>query len=359
MHTLDSHHTLARAAWLTAACLLAEPLLAGDSVRRYGAPTPGSGNIAPTIWVNGTPRPGDTGFRLRLERALGGTWAFPFLATRPADSLHGGVRFLVDTTVAVYGGAYFLPGQGDGGGSGDVPLPLPNNPGLIGQPVYVQAFTLDDFAANPLGFAATSGIALVPALPAELLLARSVPGTPDPQTAIDLATSAIVDYDRTHFDEGSGITYAAGGAAVLQPDAASGRLRAFDTTTFPPTWRGNTALSSFGYPQSIVPTPDGTRAYVLYTGDLGSSPPIVAHDARAGAGLGQTWPGAPIQLEQVADPRGIVFTPDSRIAFVAALGPLSGATGSLTRIDVDPVSPRFHQATGRIEFAGRLAADTT
>ncbi len=357
MSTLSWHPSLIRALPTVGALFFVASGVAGDNVRRYGAGTPGSGNVVPTVWVNTTPRPGDVNFSLRVERTLGGTWAIPLVSTAPANINFGGVRLLVDPARASQAGAFFLPGQGNGGGSGDIPMPIANNPGLIGVTTYVQVFTLDDFAPNPAGFGASTGLALTVAMSAQLLVSRAVSGSPDPQTAIDLPMNAVVDYDRSLFDDCSGVILAGGGTAALQLDPVTSRLRAFDTTTFPPVWRSNTALSTEGHPDQIVATPDGTRAYVLYTAALGTSPPIVAHDARIGSSFGQLWPGSPIRLEQIADPRGMVFTPDSRTAFVASLAGLNGAGGSVRRIDVQPGSGLFHQETGQIEFSGYLAAD--
>jgi hypothetical protein len=330
---------------------------AGDSVRRYGEGTPGSGNIAPTLWVNSTPRPGNLGFRLHVERALGGTWGFPYVAANRDDVTVAGIRFLIDPRTASYGGAYFLSGQGNGGGAGNIPLPLPNVPELVNAQLHVQVFTLDDFAPNPFGIAATAGLSVRPTLAAQLLVARSVAGAPDPQTAIDLENNTVVDYDRAQFDDSTGMVYVQHGFAALQLDPPSGRLRAFSTETFPPTWRSNAALSDQGLAQHIVLTPDASRAYVLYTGAPGTSPPIGTYDARIGASFGQPWAGRSLRLENVADPQGMVFTPDSEVAFVASLGAARGGAGSIKRIDVHPTSPTFHQVTGELDFAGRLVTD--
>jgi len=335
--------------------LLGSSLPAGDGVRRYGTGTPGSGNIEPTIWVNQTPRPGTPGFKLRIERALGGTWAFPFVSQRSADFQYRGIRFLVDTTSTVYYGAYFLPGQGDGGGRGEVPLPLANNRELIGQPIYVQAFTLDDFAPNPLGFGATAGLRLEVELPGQLLVTRASPAQPDPQTAIDLDGGTAADFEPAQIDDGRGAAYVQAGTVALALDPVAGRLRTYDASTFPPRWTGNSALVGDGQPAAIATTPDGSRAYVLHTGDAGTSPPIVAYDVRAGTSFGRAWPGPSIRLEQVADPVGVVFTPDSATAFLVAAGPRSGGDASLTRIDVDPRSATFHQGSGELTFPGRQA----
>lgn len=335
--------------------LFAAPAPAGDGVRRYGAATPGSGNVEPTIWVNQTPRPGASGFKLRVERALGGTWAFPFLAPAPADFQYGGVRFQVDTLRASYYGAYFLPGQGNGGGRGDVPMPLPNNRELVGTPIYLQAFTLDDFAPNLLGIAATTGLRLQLSMPAQLLLAQDAGVAPMGQTAVELGTGRAATYDPDQIDAGRGVAFAQDGAVALALDPAAGRLRTYDASAFPPRWLANGPLGADGQAQSLAVTPDGRRAYVLYAGAAGASPPVRVFDMRAGANFARPWPGRELQLELVADPLAIVFTADGKTAYVAAAGPRSGGSASLTRIDTDPTSPTFHEPTGVLVFPGRVA----
>ncbi|MEZ5964845.1 MAG: hypothetical protein R3F56_13450 [Planctomycetota bacterium] len=342
---------------LVLVCTLTAVLQAGDSVRRYGRGTPGSGNIEPTIWVNRAPRPGDAGFEIRVERVLGGTWAFPFLGTVPADVSFSGVRFLVDPRFAVYGGAYFMAGQGNGGGAGSIPLPLPAEPGLVGQAVYVQAFTLDDFAPNPLGIGATTGLRLVPAGPAALLTARATRGAPDAQAVIDLAANRVVTFDATRFTEARGAAFVQHGNVALAADPATARLHVFDASVAPPAWVSATPLSADGVADAIVPSPDGTRAYVLHVGVVGTQPPLAAYDVRKGVSLGQPWPGAPIRLAGVADARGMVFRSDSAEAFVASLGSASGTSGSVVRVDVDPSSPTFHQESARLAFPGHEVRD--
>ncbi len=333
-------------------CLLLSQLtIAGDSVRRYGSATPGSGNIAPTIWVNAVPRPGDANFKLRVARTLGGTWAFPIYSTGSADVDVLGLRLLVDATSAVYGGAYFISGQGAGGGAGDIPLPLPNNIGLVGQSLYVQAFTLDDFAPNPLGLGATPGLRLAPALSAQLLVARALPGSPDPQSVIQLVSNRVVSFDDSTFADGGATTFAQGGLVALALDPTSARLRIFDTLGETPVRQSSVALLPEGIASHIVLTPNGARAYVLETGS-GNRLPITAYDARAGATFGQAWPAPPIRLENVVEANAMVFTFDSQTGFVAAKGQVAGTPGSVSRIDVHPTSATFHQQLARIEFPG-------
>jgi hypothetical protein len=337
-----------------AVALSAGTTAAGDSVRRYGGPTPGSGGIAPTVWVNAVPRPGDPGFKLVVERTLGGTWAFPFVAPRAADFTHAGLRLLIDPSVALYGGAWFMNGSGPGNGRGDIPLPLPASVHLIGQPVHVQAFTLDDFAPNPLGLAASAGLRLVPALPAQLLVMRTLAGSPDAQGVIDLAANRVIAFGENRFADGRAATFAPAGRLALAIDPVPRRMRVFDCTTVPPVWWTDVPLAAEGTPEHVTLTPDASRAYVVHTGAAGM-PPIEAFDVRDGPGFGQPWPGPPIRLAGVGDACGIAFDPDSRFAFVAARGTATGTPGSVSLVDVRPGSPTFHQQLARLEFPGRQA----
>jgi len=344
---------------LTAAAVLAcsATARAGESVRRYGQATPGSGDVAPTLWVNGVPRPGDATFRLRVERALGGTWGLTFLSTTAADFTHGGVRFLIDPGSAVYGGAQFLSGQGAGGGRGDVPLPLPRAASLIGQPLFVQVFTLDDFAPNPLGIAATRALRLVPALPGAVLAARSLSGSPDVQSVVETEANRVVDYDGTTVADGRSATFAPGGDLALVLDAVGRRLQAYEYHTSPPALFASIDLGSEGEAALAAVLPDGTRAYVAHTGAVGTQPPIAAYDVRRGAGFGQPWPGGPVRLAGVHDTVALVFAPDGSLAYVAARGSAAGQGGSVTKVDVRAGSATFHQQLARIDFPRREVSD--
>lgn len=348
------HSALALA--LCSALATTELAAQGESLRRYGEGTPGSDNVVPTLWVKAVPRPGDSTFRARVERGLGGTWAILFAGTAPNDLVFGGVRFLFDATSSIYLGSHFMPGSGGGSGATDINLPLPNNPELVNAVYYLQAFTLDDFAPNLLGFGATAGLVLRPARSPLLLAARALPSDADPQTAIDLRTGATVDFDTSQFVDGAGMTFVRHGSAALALDPATLRLRAFDCDTFPPTWSANSALLGDGIPSAIALTPDGSRVYVVHQGGAGEAPPIVAYGANAGASFGQPV-GPPIRLEVVPDVRRVVFDPATRFACVAALGTGSGPDGSLRRVDVRLGSPTFHQETDRIDFPGMLATD--
>jgi hypothetical protein len=325
------------------------PLAADDSVRRYGQGSPGSGNIAPTIWVNSVPRPGDLLFRVRVERALGGTWAFPFFGPREDDITVAGLRFLLDMRNASYAGAFFLSGTGNGGGSGHIPFPLPNNVGLVGQPVLLQAFTLDDFAPNPFGIAATSGLRLLPQLPGQLLVARALPGAPDPQNVIQLAPNRVLPFDEQRFVQGRAVAFAQYGAIALALDPGAARLRVFDADGATPTWRTDLLLNTNGVAEHVVVTPDETRAYVVHRGAAGTQPPALALDVRATASFGMAWPGGPIQLVGTHDPTALVFTADSDTAFLAARGD-GTLPSSVSRIDTGPGSPTFHRQLARLEF---------
>lgn len=342
---------LARLPLALSALLVVQPTAASDSVRRYGTPSPGSDNIAPTIWVNSVPRPGNRDFALRVERSLGGTWTFPFYSPAAGDLTFGGVRFMVDLPSGVYGGAFFLPGSGSGAGAGNVPLPLPNAAQLVGLPIFVQAFTLDDFAANSLGLGATTGLRIVPALAEQLLVARSLSGSPDPQTTIDLVRNQVIDFDVTQCGDGRAAVYVQNGGAALVVDSAAARLRAFDATPPSPAALASFALLTEGQATAVAPTPDGSRAYVLNNSSA-SVAPIAALDVRSGATFGQAWPGGAIRLANVADALAMVFSGDSTVGYVGARGG-SGAPGSVTKVDVRPGSATFHQQVARLQFPGQ------
>lgn len=348
MHVVLARRALSRVWPVLLAGLVHAPIATQDSVRRYGGASTGSDGIAPTLWVNSAPRLGNGSFALRVERSLGGTWAFPFYAPAPDDFTVGGLRFCIATQRSVYGGAYFLPGSGSGAGAGNIPLPLPNAPQLLGQPLYVQAFTLDDFAANQFGLGATTGLRVVPALAEQLVVARSATGAPDAQSVIDLVANRVVTFDSTQFTGGRDAAYARSGALAMVLDPVPARLRVFDSTVSPPVADTNVTLLAEGQAVALAVTPDASRVYVLHN-SAAASAPIVAYDLRDGTSFGQPWPGAAIRLSNVADAVAMVFSGDSRVAYVSARG------GRVVKVDVRPGSPTFHAELARLDFAGRQA----
>ncbi len=345
-----------RAPLATVAALLTltASLTAGDRLQRYGAGTAGSGNFVPQIWANTTPRTGDAGFRLQIEKALGGSFGIVFLGTNPGDFTFDGVRLLIDPSNVTLAGSFFIGGNGPGTGSGSFALPIPRSNALVGQHYRAQIFTLDDFAPNPLGFGATEGLTITPTLAAQLIASRSRPGQPDPQTAIELASGQTADFDQGFFEEGTGFAYGNDGALLFAAAPTTGKLHVYDARTFPPRWRQNVAIGSTSATRFVAVTPDGQRLYVVHGDRAGTSPAIEVLDARDGATLGQPDPRGNLRVEGIGDARTLLFTPDGARAFVISERGGDGSGAALVLVDVRLGSTTYHQELGRVTFPGCL-----
>lgn len=343
---------------LTAAAallVLASGLAAGDTLKRYGVGTPGSGNIVPRVWASTTPRAGDANFRLEIDRALGGSYGIVFVATSPADATLGGVRFLIDASTAHLAGSFFINGNGNGDGRGSFGLPIPTSNSLLGQHYFAQIFTLDDFAPNPLGFGATEGLRITPGLPGQLVASRGRTGQPDPQTAIELASGQVADFDLGLFDEGSGFAYSQNGRLLFAAAPTTGKLHIYDADAFPPQWRQNAAIRATSPVRFVALAPEGDRLYVVHNDRVGMSPDIGVLDARVGLTLGQPHPRGNLRIEGIADARALLFGVTGGRAIVLSEAGGDGSGAALVFVDVDVTSPTYNTELGRVTFPGCVA----
>lgn len=351
--TPTSRGTFAAAAALLA---LAPGLTAGDTLKKYGAGTAGSGNVVPRVWANATPRTGDANFRLEIDRALGGTYGIVFLATAPADATLGGVRFLIDASAAHLAGSFFINGNGIGDGRGSFGLPIPTSNSLLGQNYYAQMFTLDDFAPNPLGFGATEGLRITPTLPGQLIASRSRSGQPDPQTAIELASGRVADFDQGLFDEGTGFAYSRDGRLLFAAAPTTGKLHIYDAHSFPPQWRQNAAIRGTSTVRFVAVSPEGDRLYVVHNDRVGTSPEIEVLDARVGPTLGLPHALGNLRVEGIADARAILFgVAGGRAVLLSETGG-DGSGAALIFIDADVRSPTYNTELSRVTFPGCIAS---
>jgi choice-of-anchor B domain-containing protein len=116
----------------------------------YGAASPGSGGIEPTIGSSGEPRIGTT-FTLQGGAMLGGTTAFLGLAPAPSSLPIVGITLLVDPAAVIFlpqavGGAVGTPGAG----SAAIPIPIPADPLLDNADVFHQWLVVDPGAPGGL-----------------------------------------------------------------------------------------------------------------------------------------------------------------------------------------------------------------
>ncbi|MEZ5966988.1 MAG: hypothetical protein R3F56_24330 [Planctomycetota bacterium] len=128
--------------------------------RRFGRPTAGSGNMAPTLAsVGGFPHVGNTGFGLLVTGGLGGApgAALTSLGASNGIPLLGGTVWIDPVQVVLqFPMALSGPANLPGVGAGAVFLPLPTSPAVAGLQLYAQALFVDGGA--PAGVSMTQGL---------------------------------------------------------------------------------------------------------------------------------------------------------------------------------------------------------
>ena len=328
---------------------------AGEPLRVYGTGTAGSGGIAPELWANSTPRPGAGGFALRIEYGLGGASAAMLVSAGPADQNFGGLRVLVRLDRSVVLPSFQLSGTGAGKGSATVPLPLPNMPVLIGASFHAQAVVIDPKGAW-VGIAATPGLAMTLKRPGMLLATRSIGGSADPQSAVDLASGRMVDFSGGRIDNAHGVTFTNDGKLALVASSLSKRYIAVcDATSFPPRYQSTIPVQGGKTsPWSVSVNPDGVRGYLVNQGPGGSGPLVECFWVVPGSNFGKPFPGGGFDPQSISVMR-LVFTPDGNTGFLSSLG--IGGAPDLVRYDTKISSPTYHKVTGRTSFAGKFLFD--
>ena len=125
----------------------------------FGAPTAGTGGVAPQWIANSPPALGSTDFKVGVRDALGGANAWLGLSPTPASPMtnFGGVAFHLDfaTTTLL---PFVLGGTGPTGGYTTVPWAIPNIPSAVGIEIIGQWFVEDPNGAS--GFSASRGLRL-------------------------------------------------------------------------------------------------------------------------------------------------------------------------------------------------------
>ncbi|MBL8843950.1 MAG: hypothetical protein JNL90_20675 [Planctomycetes bacterium] len=144
----------------TASGLYARPTLHAERAPNpslYGAPGAGSGGIAPRLIAQTPPQLGHATFRLAVVDGLGGAAALLALAYYPAPpgSDLNGIPLHVACDPLPYLVPLTLSGSGAGAGDATFVLPLADDPALLGESWYAQAFVADPAAQG--GWSATAG----------------------------------------------------------------------------------------------------------------------------------------------------------------------------------------------------------
>jgi hypothetical protein len=118
----------------------------------YGAGTPGTGGLVPSIDSKGAWMIGSGSFAVTCASVAAGAPGFLGYSTSPAAlPLFGGTVLINPAGV----GASFLPVAADGAGKASVPAPIPGgNPGLIGLHLFFQYGFLDGGAPGSVSMSA-------------------------------------------------------------------------------------------------------------------------------------------------------------------------------------------------------------
>lgn len=126
-----------------------------SAVERYGVATPGTSGAAPVLHPFGAPWLGTRSFQLEVRGAQPGARVFFLVGAGSLDLQIAGHNLVVD--IAIGGVAESVA---DARGVARTALPLPNDPGLDGAPIYVQALCAD--ATAPIGYASSAGMVFRP-----------------------------------------------------------------------------------------------------------------------------------------------------------------------------------------------------
>jgi cytochrome c peroxidase len=127
---------------------------------QYGAPTVGSGGIAPELVALEPPKIGNPSLTVGLEHGRGGQPALFAVDLTPdfgGSVLYGTTMHIGLTSSLKLYRVAALGGAGAGNGFGSVSLNVPDDAALIGSSLYGQFFVLDQ-GGGPGRFAATRGV---------------------------------------------------------------------------------------------------------------------------------------------------------------------------------------------------------
>ncbi len=328
--------------------------LGAQGLRAYGQGTAGSpkaGGKVPFIWATSTPRPGNAGFGITIDRGRPNALSMMFLSLNTADFTVGGVRVLID-----FGASLQFPlAKLDGAGSLTYHLPIPNVAALVDARVHHQAFIADSGAA-PLGFSATQGLDVRVMRSGMLLATRSTGGLSPPQIAINLDNGK-----RSSFSH-SGMTnnFIPGllprtRTHMLVGCSRRDKVVLFDCTVFPPKF--NLEFSSSGHPHGCTWSPDGVRAYIVNQTMSTGKPEVQIVWALLGKpNFGSPFPGGNIPLGKTIDALRMLFPKDGNTGILGVLG-LFGGGGELRKYDTRPGSPTYNTSLGLYKVAGKILWD--
>jgi len=263
----DSIHRQVSRLTALAVVALGTTSLSAQSLVAYGDGTPGTGGLTPFLWASSTPRPGNAGFGLTIDRGRPGSAAIGFVSVAKSNFNLGGVGILVDFSASLQLPLTTL----DTAGKGSYSLPLPASSILLGARVFQQVFVVDPGGAS-LGFSATQGLDLTVVNFGMLMSTRST-GSASPHVAINLDTGARSSVTQASMTNAQipGM-YPGNRDYCLVGSGRSSKVAMFDCRVFPPKFM--TEFSASGTPWCVTWHPDGIRAYVVNQTSATGTPEI-------------------------------------------------------------------------------------
>ena len=281
-------HLRSALAGLALSALLVAGLPAQDP---YGAGSPGTGGVVPTLNCNQAWM-GNASFSLTVSNGLGGALALIGLSTAPGNLLAGTSQILISLTPpdplfiwpVPLSGPLGIPGAGTG--SFALPLNVPVAPALAGIDFFAQA-VIGDFP-TPGSPAATNALKIELAMPPNVFVGTSVGGSNDPTYLIDPLTLTLTHNFTSGADNVTDAQFANGGKNVLFGTSLGNAIRDIDTSATPPTF---TTLYSPGSTCYAIGVDDDNQTVYTLASPGGIGPELVAVSYNPGAyglPLGQT-----------------------------------------------------------------------
>lgn len=340
-------HRLPTIQSLLTAALVLPCSISAQHIASYGSGSAGSGSVTPALWCNSTPRPGNTGFALSLERGLGGAPAIAFMSTSRASLNLNGLNLLVDLTVGFSLGATVLSGTGAGSGTGSIAAPLPNLAVVNGLPLHFQAYVLDPRGPF-LGLAATQGLTATSRSGGALFAAPNI-------------RVALPQLVAGSFNSGAGsanaLAMSRDGSRVFVSGrvGTSGRpIVALDATKNPPTTIKTWSLvDTKTTAWTLTVNPNGRYLYATNQGPSSTTPKIEAFYLDS-ARFGQAVPGNVLDPKSISAIR-ILFNRSGLRGYVATLG--IGGAPALVEYDTLIGGQNQHKELRRVRFSGKFIFD--
>ena len=115
----------------------------------FGPGSSGTGGFVPVMISNAPEKIGNNAWKVGVGHGLGGSMAIPIgsRAAQPGQIING-IPVEIDLSQATVFPPIQLSGSNPGEGTGTLKLSVPNLPGLIGTPFFIQFFLVDPQAAG-------------------------------------------------------------------------------------------------------------------------------------------------------------------------------------------------------------------